>query len=161
MEHIQYKGEPEQTFLTHIRLFLKSSLIRVINTCHCVHFLPITIHPEEDIRLFSTLTHTFQVYWYTFSYFLHFTMGNNFCDFLFAFLDDIPPHPPKKKWVCSYRKEFAPTGANSFLLRRPLLRMEVYNVNIRVDSLESVPIHLEAISSCPTIKFNQFLPGNL
>ena len=39
-----------------------------------------------------------------------FTKGNNFCDILLAFQGD-----ESRKEVNSYRKEFSPRGANSFL----------------------------------------------
>ena len=46
-----------------------------------------------------------------------FTKGNNFGDILVAFLDDI-------NLVYSYRKEFAPRGAYSFLKELSPLRRE-------------------------------------
>ena len=45
-------------------------------------------------------------------FFLHFTKGNNFCDFLFDSLDG----EALPKWGPLLRKEFAPRGANFFVL---------------------------------------------
>ena len=52
-----------------------------------------------------------KVYKYTAMIFYYFTKGSHFCDFLFAFLDSAT----LSNKVYSYRKEFAPRGANSFL----------------------------------------------
>ena len=48
-----------------------------------------------------------------------------------------------KNCVYSERKEFAPTGANSFLSELTPIQKGGKNENGRVDSPESVPIHLK------------------
>ena len=67
-----------------------------------------------------------------------FTEGNNFRDFLLL------PYltGPFQTGVYSDRTEFAPRGANSFLLEKTPLEKGRKYVNVRVISPESVPIDL-------------------
>ena len=64
-------------------------------------------------------------------------MGTTF-ETLFSSLDDIA----LLKWGLLSKKEFAPTGANSSFMSRPLLRMETKMKNDRVAPPDRVPIQV-------------------
>ena len=64
--------------------------------------------------------------------------GDNFHDFLFAFLEDeVFP-----KWSLLLKERICLMGANSFLYERTPIYMGGNNDNHRLASPESVPIHL-------------------
>ena len=70
------------------------------------------------------------------SFYAMFSKGDNFCDFLFAFLE-VEVFP---KWGLLLRKEFAPIGANNFLYKMTPIYMGYNNENDRVDAPESIPM---------------------
>ena len=67
-----------------------------------------------------------------------FSKGDIFCYFLC-----LPGEQSFPKWGLFSRKEFAPMGANSFPYEVIPIYMGGNNENDRVDSPESVPIHLK------------------
>ena len=67
-----------------------------------------------------------------------FSKVDNFRDFLFAYLEDeVLPN-----LIYSYRKEFAPMGANSFLGEMTPIYMRGNNENDRVAVLKVYPVTL-------------------
>ena len=81
-----------------------------------------------------------------------FAKGDNFPDFLFAFVDSIVL--PKCSQLLMVR--ISPSGANSFLPELTSIQKGDKNKNGRVASPESVPIHLNFFSCKTTLKIYHF-----
>ena len=71
-----------------------------------IRMLKVFVNPQNQYQ-----KHEYKVYGYTSTFSAIFTKGDNCHDFPLASLDNVA----LQKGIYSLRKEFAPTGANSFL----------------------------------------------